>query len=113
MVLHWNCQPRIVHISCKALHDIRDEGLFAIIRQCQELCRDRCCAYEPGNEPRRHALDHRSCVFAYAGLLEYPQHFSSGRTSAFGDFGASGRGALAGTMVILLLRFCCGRRLLR
>jgi VanZ family protein len=42
--------------------------------------------------------------WTYAGVLEYLQHFSAGRSPALGDFAASALGALAGTLVMLLLR---------
>jgi VanZ family protein len=41
---------------------------------------------------------------AYAGVLECLQHYSPGRTPAFNDFAASALGALAGILVMLLLR---------
>jgi VanZ family protein len=42
--------------------------------------------------------------WAYAGILEYLQHFSPGRHSALGDFAASALGALVGGLVIPLIR---------
>ena len=51
--------------------------------------------------------------WAYAALLEYLQHFSPGRTPAFDDFTASAVGALAGTLLILLLRLHYPSPLLR
>jgi hypothetical protein len=41
---------------------------------------------------------------AYAGVLEFLQHFSPGRSPALDDFGASAMGAFVGMLVILLLR---------
>jgi VanZ family protein len=42
--------------------------------------------------------------WAYAGVLEYLQHFSSGRHPAFEDFAASALGALCGGLAVALLR---------
>ena len=41
--------------------------------------------------------------WAYAGILEYLQHFSPGRHPAFEDFAASALGALCGGLAIALL----------
>jgi VanZ family protein len=41
--------------------------------------------------------------WAYAGILEYLQHFSPGRHPAFEDFTASALGALCGGLAIALL----------
>ena len=41
---------------------------------------------------------------AYAGVLEFLQHFSPGRSPALADFVASAMGAFVGMLVILLLR---------
>jgi VanZ family protein len=46
--------------------------------------------------------------WAYAGILEYLQHFSPGRHASVADFAASALGALCGGLAIALLR----RRLL-
>jgi len=48
--------------------------------------------------------------WAYAGLLEYLQHFAPGRTPAFEDFAASALGALTDTVVIFVLRLRYGDR---
>jgi VanZ family protein len=45
-------------------------------------------------------------LWVYAGILEYLQHFSPGRNSAFVDFGASALGALFGGVAVLLLWRC-------
>jgi VanZ family protein len=42
--------------------------------------------------------------WVYAGILEYLQHFSSGRHPAIGDFTASALGALCGGLAIALIR---------
>jgi VanZ family protein len=39
----------------------------------------------------------------YAGILEYPQHFSPGRHPAIEDFAASALGALCGGLAIAVL----------
>jgi VanZ family protein len=44
------------------------------------------------------------CFCAYAGMLEFLQHFSLGRSPALGDFAASALGASAGTLAMALLR---------
>jgi VanZ family protein len=41
--------------------------------------------------------------WAYAGLLEYLQHFSSGRHPSIADFTASALGALCGGLASSLL----------
>ena len=41
--------------------------------------------------------------WAYAGLLEYLQHFSSGRHPSIADFAASALGALCGGLAIALV----------
>jgi VanZ family protein len=41
--------------------------------------------------------------WAYAGLLEYLQHFSSGRHPSIADFAASALGALCGGLASALL----------
>ena len=43
------------------------------------------------------------CLWVYAGILEYLQHFSPGRHPAFVDFAASAIGALCGGVVVFLL----------
>jgi len=53
------------------------------------------------------------CFGAYAGVLEVLQNFSPGRSPALGDFAASALGALAGTLVMLLLRLRYAGLLLR
>src|SRR3954462_10356323 len=45
------------------------------------------------------------CFCTYAGVLEFLQHFSPGRSPALGDFAASALGASAGTLAMALLRF--------
>ena len=40
----------------------------------------------------------------YAGVLEFLQRFSPGRSPALGDFAVSAMGAFVGMLVILLLR---------
>jgi hypothetical protein len=49
---------------------------------------------------------------AYAGVLEFLQHFSA-RRSPLGDFAASAMEALAGTLIMVLLRLRYARLLLR
>jgi VanZ family protein len=44
------------------------------------------------------------CFCAYAGILEYLQHYSPGRHPAIVDFVASALGALCGGIAIVLLR---------
>jgi hypothetical protein len=39
-------------------------------------------------------------ICAYAGILEYLQHFSLGRHPMIGDFAASGSGALCGGIAV-------------
>jgi VanZ family protein len=41
--------------------------------------------------------------WAYAGILEYLQHFSPGRHPSFEDFAASALGVLCGGLVVALL----------
>jgi VanZ family protein len=43
------------------------------------------------------------CFWAYAGMLEYLQHFSPGRHPALEDFAVSALGALCGGGAVLLL----------
>ena len=42
-------------------------------------------------------------LWAYAGLLEYLQHFSPGRHPSVEDFAASALGAMCGGLAVLLL----------
>jgi VanZ family protein len=51
--------------------------------------------------------------WTYAGVLEYLQHFSAGRTPAVSDFVASALGVLAGTLIIALMRLRYANLLLR
>jgi VanZ family protein len=43
------------------------------------------------------------CLWLYAGILEYLQHFSPGRHPALEDFAASAVGALCGGIAVALL----------
>jgi VanZ family protein len=43
------------------------------------------------------------CLWVYAGILEYLQHFSPGRNPALVDFAASALGTLCGGVAVLLL----------
>jgi VanZ family protein len=51
------------------------------------------------------------CFCAYAGILEYLQHYSPGRHPAIADFAVSALGALCGGLAVALLRAstrpCC------
>jgi VanZ family protein len=44
------------------------------------------------------------CFCAYAGILEYLQHYSPGRHPAIADFAVSALGALCGGVAIVLVR---------
>jgi VanZ family protein len=44
--------------------------------------------------------------WAYAGVLEYLQHFSPGRHPSIADFAISALGALCGGQTVLLIRRC-------
>jgi VanZ family protein len=46
------------------------------------------------------------CFWLYAGILEYLQNFSPGRSPALVDFAASAFGALCGGMAVVLLWRC-------
>jgi VanZ family protein len=52
---------------------------------------------------KRRAIRVIGCLWLYAGVLEYLQHFSPGRHPSVEDFAASAAGALCGGIAVLLL----------
>jgi len=52
---------------------------------------------------KRRAIRVIGCLWLYAGVLEYLQHFSPGRHPSVEDFAASATGALCGGITVLLL----------
>jgi VanZ family protein len=52
---------------------------------------------------KRGAIRVIGCLWLYAGILEYLQHFSPGRHPTVEDFAASAAGALCGGIAVFLV----------
>jgi VanZ family protein len=100
--LTWACVLVLAILSLLPAQDIVRTGLPGELEHFAAYAGSGAIAIA-GYGLKRGAARVIGCLWLYAGILEYLQHFSPGRHPTVADFGASAVGALCGGIGIILL----------
>jgi VanZ family protein len=101
-VLTWCCLVLLAILSLLPAQQMVRTGLPGRLEHFVAYAGSAAIAMA-GYGASRGAMQIIGGFWAYAGILEYLQHFSPGRHPSIADFAASALGALCGGLVIALL----------
>lgn len=100
--LTWICVAVLAILSLLPAQDMVRTGLPGTLEHFAAYAGSGVIAMA-GYGLERGSIRVIGCLWLYAGILEYLQHFSPGRHPTIADFAASAAGALCGGIAVVVL----------